>query len=95
MFHKVIAAKPLQDFHLLISFENGELKTYNVGQLIDEWEHFKVLSAIAGMFQQVKVDVGGYGISWNDDADLSCNELYRNGVAVDWQIHSLDCGGRH
>jgi hypothetical protein len=28
------------------------------------------------LFEQVKVDSGGFGISWNDDIDLSCNELY-------------------
>ena len=30
----------------------------------------------------VKVDSGGYGISWNDDADLSEYELWTNGVEV-------------
>ncbi len=29
--------------------------------------------------EQVKVDAGVYGISWNDDIDLSCEELYQNG----------------
>ena len=27
----------------------------------------------------VKVDAGGYGISWNDNIDLSSNELWENG----------------
>ncbi|WP_199647569.1 DUF2442 domain-containing protein [Peptoclostridium sp. AF21-18] len=27
----------------------------------------------------MKIDTGGYGIIWNDDIDLSCNELYENG----------------
>ena len=32
-----------------------------------------------GLFEQVKVDKGGYGISWNGEIDLSCNELWENG----------------
>jgi hypothetical protein len=28
------------------------------------------------------VDAGGFGISWNDDADLSEYELWTNGVEV-------------
>ena len=38
-----------------------------------------MLKNIDGLFDQVKVDVGGYGISWNDDLDLSCEELWING----------------
>ena len=30
-------------------------------------------------FKSVKVDSGGYGISWNDDVDLSEYELWVNG----------------
>ncbi|MCC8073433.1 MAG: hypothetical protein LIO62_04840, partial [Clostridiales bacterium] len=26
---------------------------------------------------------GGYGISWNDELDISCNELYEQGVNAD------------
>lgn len=33
-------------------------------------------------FKTVKADVGGYGISWNDDIDLSEYELWTNGVEV-------------
>lgn len=43
---------------------------------------FKALTSIQGLFEQVKVDAGGYGISWNDEIDLSCNELYENGERV-------------
>ena len=28
------------------------------------------------------MDVGGYGIIWNDDLDLSCDELWENGEQV-------------
>jgi len=27
----------------------------------------------------LRVDTGGYGICWNDEIDLSCNELWENG----------------
>ena len=36
----------------------------------------------SGLFEQVKVDAGGYGISWNDEIDLSCDELYHNGKVI-------------
>ena len=34
------------------------------------------------LFVQVKVDTGGYGISWNDDIDLDGEEIWANGTVV-------------
>ena len=79
MFNKIKSVKPLKDYNLLIEFENDEKKYYNIKPLFDKWEDFKTLIDVKGLFEQVKVDSGGYGISWNDYIDLSCNELYNNG----------------
>ena len=80
MFYNVQDVKPLEKYKLLVTFQNGEIKEYDVKPLFDKWQVFKDLIYINGLFQQVKVDAGGYGISWNDDIDLSCDELYYNGV---------------
>ena len=80
MFYKVQDVKPLEKYKLLVTFQNGEIIEYDVKPLFDKWQVFKDLIYINGLFQQVKVDAGGYGISWNDDIDLSCDELYYNGV---------------
>ena len=34
------------------------------------------------LFKYVKVDVGGYGVVWNEHIDLSCNELWENGTPI-------------
>lgn len=31
------------------------------------------------IFSMASVDVGGYGITWNDEVDLSSNELWEHG----------------
>jgi len=82
MFHKVKTIKPLSNYSLLVQFENEEKKQYYIKNLVNEIDVFKTLMYIPGLFEQVKVDSGGYGISWNDELDLSCNELYYNGVTV-------------
>jgi hypothetical protein len=80
---------PLPDYNsLLVDFATGEKKKYNVKPLFDKWESFKALLLVQRLFEQVKVDVGGYGISWNDNIDLSCNELYENGKLISL---SADC----
>ena len=80
MFHKVKAVTPLPRYMLAVVFENGEQKRYDVKPLFEKWEAFQALTQITGLFDQVKVDSGGYGISWNSDIDLSCDELYFNGM---------------
>lgn len=80
MFHKVQAVRPLPDYNLSVLFASGERKRYSVAPLFDRWEAFRALSTVAGLFELVRVDPGGYGIAWNDDIDLSCNELWTNGT---------------
>ena len=82
MFYKVRDVKPCSNYELLVSFINGETKLYAVAPLFRKWKPFEMLQSTKGLFEQVKVDAGGYGISWNDDIDLSCNELYHNGISV-------------
>lgn len=69
----------LREYKLQIFFENGTTKVYDALPLVEKWPDFAAFQKIPGLFEQVKVDVGGYGISWNDDLDLSCDELWDNG----------------
>jgi hypothetical protein len=80
MFHRVKAVVPLSEYRLSVYFTSGEKKEYDIKPLFNRWEAFRPLTYISGLFNQVKVDVGGYGISWNDQIDLACDELYENGV---------------
>ena len=78
MFHKIKTLKILENYILKITIENNIVKYYNVSILFDKWDIFQNLANIPGLFEQVKVDPGGYGISWNDEIDLSCEELWEN-----------------
>ena len=79
MFHQVKSVKCLDNYILEIVFENYIIKYYDVSNLFEKWTVFNQLKIINGLFEQVKVDNGGYGISWNEEIDLSCNELWENG----------------
>ena len=41
------------------------------------------------MFEDVEVDAGGYGISWNDDLDLSCDEIWEHGEPITTEFDGL------
>lgn len=82
MFHKVKAVNALPDFRLSVQFAEGVTKIYDVKPLFYKWPVFRSLQADPDLFAQVAVDVGGYGVIWNDDVDLSCDELFANGKKV-------------
>ena len=89
MFHKVKAVNALPDFCLSIQFAEGVTKLYDVKPLFEKWEPFLVLERMPELFSNVTVDEGGYGIIWNDEIDLSCDELYANGEKVETPFDGL------
>ena len=80
MFHKIASVSPLPQYKLSVLFENGERRSYDVAPLFERWDAFRALESVRGLFEQVRVDAGGYGVSWNDELDLSGEELYVFGV---------------
>jgi hypothetical protein len=79
MFHAVESVKALPNFRLYVLFRTGEKKVYDTRLLIEKHEPFKSFKLTHGLFEQVRVAGGGYGVYWNEDIDISCNELYANG----------------
>ena len=79
MFHKVKEVIPLENYKLEVIFQDNSIKYYNISKLFEKYAVFKKLKEIKGLYKQVKVDIGGYGVSWNDEIDISCNELWENG----------------
>lgn len=78
---KVVDALPLDNLILLVTFENGVKKKYDVKQLFGQFENYKRLEDV-NFFNSVKVDCGGYSISWNDEIDISEVELWDNGIEI-------------
>lgn len=78
-FHRIKTITPLSDLFLLAEFQDGTVKKYDVKPLMKKIPAFRMLDYVPGLFNQVRVDTGGYGIVWNDEVDLSCDELYYNG----------------
>lgn len=50
--------------------------------LFEKLPVFRRLESDPAEFGCVAVDVGGYGIVWNDELDLFCEELWENGTVV-------------
>jgi hypothetical protein len=77
---RILSVQGIENKKLLVKFENGVEKSYDCTQLLG-FERFQLLQTEA-FFKSVKVDVGGYGVSWDDNVDLSEYELWTNGVEI-------------
>lgn len=88
MFHKIKNIAPLPEYKLSVQFSEGVTKLYDIKPLFDKLPVFKTLID-NDEFGGVAVDVGGCGIVWNDELELSCDELWDNGVEVETPFDGL------
>ena len=89
MFHKVKNISPLPDYRLSVQFSEGVTKLYDLKPLFEKLPVFTELQDDPKLFSSVTVDVGGYGIIWGDELDLSCDELWEHGEQVDTPFDGL------
>lgn len=89
MFHKITSAAPLPGFRLLAHFSNGQAREYDLTALFSRFPDLRALQTTAGLMEQLRVDPGGYGVSWNDDLDLSADEIFFHGKSVSTPFDGL------
>lgn len=89
MFHKIKNVTPLSEYKLSVQFSEGITKIYDLKSLFDKIPSFRFFLKKPEEFFNVVVDVGGYGIVWNDELDLSCDELWQNGEKINTPFDGL------
>lgn len=78
-FHKVRDVSALPGMRLSVQFANGTTKIHDVAPPIRLLPAFAALEDEV-LLGRVEVNRGGYGIVWNDELDLACDELRGIGV---------------
>ncbi len=78
---KIKNVYPKDNMFLLVEFENGIFKLYDMKQLIPQFEIYKELEN-PDIFNLAYVDCGGCGVAWTDEIDVSEVELWENGTEV-------------
>jgi hypothetical protein len=78
---RILSARPLDGLQILVHFVDGTDKIYDCRPLLER-AVFQPLATEA-FFRQIKVDSGGYGVSWSDEVDLSEYELWTNGRVLE------------
>jgi len=77
---KIRHVKVLDDYIILIIFDNGTKKQYDFKSKLDMYPYITIKNP--GVFKSVQIDAGGYGLSWNDEVDISEYELWTNGINI-------------
>lgn len=80
MSHRIKLAKPLEQGEFIVVFQNGVEKIYQIEGIVKVFPQLRELVHNEKLFQQIKIDAGGYGVSWNDELDLDAEEIWENGI---------------
>ena len=78
---KITSVRTISNKKLLVGFENGTTKVFDCNSLLSS-PIYQPLSEDA-VFCAVRVEPGGYGISWTEDIDISEYHLWMYGTPVD------------
>ena len=81
-FHHIDSVTVRDTYYIHAHFRCGTEKVYDMRKLADH-PAFEMLFRHPAFIKSVKVEPGGYGISWNDRLDLSCEEIWAEGVTID------------
>ena len=74
---KITTVNTIDDHTLLVQFDNHEIKKYNITPLFEKTMFAPLKNKT--LFNAVKVEQGGYAVSWNNEIDISEYELWTHG----------------
>ena len=90
MTHRIEKVNSVENFMVLVTFQNGVEKMYDLKPIIAKFPQFLELKNKKSLFEKVRVDVGGCGIVWNDRLDLAADEIWHNGCDTGRKVE-MDC----
>lgn len=66
-------------------FYNGAVVRYDMEKAYKIFPRLTVLRDNPMLYGEVRVDVGGYGVSWNDELDLDAETIWDGGVLIEME----------
>lgn len=80
MFHKATKLSFLDGTALELTFQNGEVKEYDMAALFGKYPQLTALTN-RDLFLSGQL-MGSYGIVWNDELDIEAETIYEDGRTV-------------
>lgn len=80
--HRIITKiETKENLIIVATFADGEVISFDVKTMFEKYPVFKALED-KKLFNSVSIDGIGYGISWNDELDLSSDGIYNRGKHI-------------
>ncbi len=80
MLIRIKSVTPLDNYLLLVVFDDNRVVEYDMKDDIKELPNYSDLQTIRGLWQQVQLDESRTCIYWNDSIDLPCDTIYEYGI---------------
>ena len=80
---RIKSIKPLDDFILLVEFDNGKKVVYDVKDDIKTLADFSVLESEYGLFQNAQLDSSRTCVYWTERVDLPSDTILEYGKTIE------------
>lgn len=81
MIQRISNIRPLPDYCLSVSFDDGRKVIYDVKEDM-HLPGYEQLRDVTGLFQQVQLDKSRTCVYWNDEIDLPSDTIYEYGKSI-------------
>ncbi len=82
MIQRIRRLQPMQDYKLLVQFDDGKQVLYDVKDDIQTLPGYSLLQEVEGLFKNVRLDESRTCVYWTDDIDLPSDAIYEYGETV-------------
>ena len=79
---RIRSIQPLEDFILLVEFDDGKKVAYDVKDDIKTLTDFRVLKSECGLFKNARLDSSRTCVYWTERVDLASDTILEYGQPV-------------
>lgn len=100
MFKKIAAVQPFAHSELIVWFSDGEARVFNARAFAKGRKEYAALKD-EEFCSRATLAAEGYGVSWGNDLDVGCKEIYERSRRVNvvdvesWRVISEVVDARH
>ena len=81
MIRRIQSLQPIEDFRLLVVFDDGRAVVYDVKEDM-ALPGYGALMTVGGLFEQAQLDQSRTCVFWNEAIDLPSDAIYEYGKEV-------------
>lgn len=82
---------PLPDHNLLVFFQDGTVRKCDLTSYFTQHSSFAILLKKPEFFQNVQIQPGGHGVSWDESLMIPDSVLYKMGELIPLTLEDFKC----